>query len=101
MTRRSFLALSLAALVAVGCAFVPQRNLRLEEARRSYQVAAADPQIAARAPAELREAADILEQADLARDTLDDVAVVDHLAYLARQRVKIARESAKLRANSP
>ena len=101
MTRRSFLALSLAALVAVGCAFVPQRNLRLEEARRAYQVAAADPQIAARAPAELREAADILEQADLARDTLDDVAVVDHLAYLARQRVKIARESAKLRANSP
>jgi len=34
-------------------------------------------------------------------DTLEDVAVVDHLAYLAKQRVAIARESAKLRAKGP
>ena len=100
MTRRSLLALSLAALVAAGCAFVPPRNLRLDEARRAYQVAASDPQIAAHASAELRQAADILQQAFHARDTLDDVAVVDHLAYLAGQRVAIARESAKLRSDS-
>lgn len=80
---------------------MPQRNARLEEARRAYREAAADPQIALHAAAELSQAADLLEQASLARDTLDDVAVVDHLAYVARQRVAIARESAKLRAKSP
>jgi hypothetical protein len=89
------------ALIAAACAFIPQRNPRLDEARREYQHAVADPEVARYAAAELRLAAELLEQASLARDTLDDVAVVDHLAYVAKQRVAIARESAKLRAKAP
>ncbi len=101
MRRRANAAFALAVLFASSCAFVPQRNLRLEEAQRELRDAAADPEVAQLAAAELRRAAEILEDAALARDTLDDTAVVDHLAYVAKQRVAIARESAKLRAKSP
>lgn len=77
-----------------GCAFVPQKNLRLDEARGAYAAAMANPAVATYAPAELRLAAEALERAAAARDTLDDPAVVDHLAYLAKQRVAIGREAA-------
>jgi hypothetical protein len=81
-----------------GCAFVPQENLRLEEARRSYAGAKADPAVAPFARPELRLAAEALERAAAARDTLDDPAVVDHRSYLARQHVAIGREAALQRA---
>jgi len=93
--------IALAALAAASCAFLPQRHVRLDEARRAYQEAAADRGVALHAGTQLRQAAELLEQASLAHDTLDDVAVVDHLAYLAKQRVAIARESARLRAKGP
>ena len=81
----------------VGCAFVPQKNLRLDDAQRAHAEALADPAVARLAPAELQTAADILDRAGAARDTLQDAALVDHLSYLARQRVAIAREAARLR----
>ena len=56
-----------------------------------------DGPIARHAPGELLGADEVLARAGAARDTLDDPAVVDHLAYLARQRLAIARESARLR----
>jgi len=99
LTRPAGIALAL--LVVVSCAFVPQRNTRLEEARRAFREAAADPEVARNAARELKQAAELLEEASLAQDTLGDVAVVDHLAYLATQRVAIARESAKLRSRRP
>ena len=98
MTMRTALA---CLLVVAACAFVPQRNARLEEARQAFREAVAEPEVARHAAPELRQAAELLEQASRARDTLDDAAVVDHLAYVARQRVAIAREVAKLRAKSP
>lgn len=77
-----------------GCAFVPQENLRLEEARRSYADAMANPAVASFARPELKLAAEALERAAAARDTLDDPAVVDHRSYLAKQQVAIARQAA-------
>ena len=90
---------SLAALLAflAGCAFVPQQNVRLDDARRAYAEALADPAVAGNAAVELQVAGDVLERAGAARDRLDDPAVVDHLSYLARQRVAIAREAARIR----
>jgi hypothetical protein len=87
-----------AATALTGCVFIPGSYPRLEEARVAQAEAAADPRIVRFAAAELRKAAEALEQARVARDTLDDPAVVDHLAYVARQRVAIAREAARLEA---
>jgi hypothetical protein len=57
------------ALIAAACAFIPQRNPRLDEARREYQEAVADPEVARFAATELRQAAELLEQASLARES--------------------------------
>lgn len=92
---------SIAGVVAaalVGCAFVPQHFVRLDEARTAVDEAAADRNVIRYAAAELRRARETLEQAIAARDTLQDPALVEHLAYLARQRVAIARETAALEA---
>ena len=99
MKRRNFMTLMLvASLWTGGCAFVPKHNLRLEEARSAYDLAMADSQVARLAQAELDKAHELLERATIARNTLDDVAEVDHLAYLAKQRVAIGRETALQRA---
>jgi hypothetical protein len=97
ISRLGLAALALGAFAA-GCAFVPKPNSRLDAAIAAQREAEADPQVARHAGAELRAAAEYVEKARVARDTLDDPAVVDHLAYVARQRVAIAREAARLRA---
>jgi hypothetical protein len=80
-----------------GCAFVPKDYPRLDEARAQRTAAQSNPDIARLSPAELRTADEVLDRAGNARNTLDDPAVVDHLAYLAKQRLAIAREAAELR----
>lgn len=82
-------------MAAAGCAFVPKNNLRLEEARVLYRAAQTDGDLGRLAPSELARAQDTFHLADSAWNTLDDVAVVDHLAYLAKQRLAIARETAR------
>ncbi len=90
---------SVAAAIAVsGCAFVPKAYPRLDEAREAHMRAAADPEVALHASAELRVAAEALESAVAARNTLADPAVVDHLAYVAKQRAVISIEVASLRS---
>jgi hypothetical protein len=91
-------ALAIALAVCDGCAFMPRDYARLDEARQAYAEALRDPTVAGFAPMELQAAAEVLERAGKARDTLDDPAVVDHLSYLARQRVAIAREAARMRS---
>ena len=91
-------ALAIALAVCAGCAFIPRDYARLDEARQAYAEALRDPTVAGFAPMELQAAAEVLERAGKARDTLDDPAVVDHLSYLARQRVAIAREAARMRS---
>ncbi len=97
MTGIRFLAPAIAFALCAGCAFMPRDYVRLDEARRAYAEAAADPAVTGFAAAELKVAGELLERAAKARDTLDDPAVVDHLSYLARQRVAIAREAARAR----
>lgn len=88
----------LGALFSLGaCAFVPQHSARLDDARVAYDEATDDPVVATLAAAELRRAGETLERAMHARATLDDIAVVDHLAYVAKQEVAIAREVARQR----
>jgi hypothetical protein len=95
MRRLSILLLASTAILG-GCAFVPKQNLRLEEARAAYRQAQADPLVAELAGNELRAAGEAQDRAVAASNGLDDPAVVDHLAYLARQRAVISRETAQL-----
>lgn len=91
-------ALAITLMACAGCAFIPRESLRLDEARQAYAEAQRDPTIAGFAAAELQAAGELLDRASHARDTLDDPAMVDHLCYLARQRVAIAREAARIRS---
>lgn len=97
-------ALSCALLIGIlawlgGCAFVPKDFARLDEARTMRGQAMSDARVARFAPAELASAEEALERARIARDTLDDSAVVDHLAYVAKQRFAIALATAQWRAS--
>jgi len=99
MSRAAVLALALAcALAAGGCAFAPKDYPRLDESRALRAGASAEANVARFAAAELRDADEMLARAGHARDTLDDAVVVDHLAYVAKQRLAIAREAGELRA---
>lgn len=92
-------ALALALVTALGaCSSVPARNLALEQAQSRFDAAQARPQVASLAAAELTRAREALRLAEKARADGESLAVVDHLAYLARQRVTIAEETATSRA---
>lgn len=92
-------ALALALVTALGaCSSVPARNLALEQAQSRFDAAQARPPVASLAAAELTRAREALRLAEKARADGESLAVVDHLAYLARQRVTIAEETATSRA---
>jgi len=94
MMTTSPLALSLIALaVLAGCSSVPDANPRLDEARSAYSTAQATPQTRDGAPVEMKLAGDALARANEAFARSEDTATVDHLAYLARQRVALAQEA--------
>lgn len=95
--RSRSLAAVLLCVIVVACAFVPKTNPRLEEARAARNSTIADAQLTRLAPGELQRGNETLTLAEHAWNTLDDVAVVDHLAYLAKQRFAIAREIAQRR----
>lgn len=90
---------ALAALVTLGaCSTVPANNALLNEARSEHQMAQDSPQVRDLAGKELMQASEALRKADEAAERRDSVADVDHLAYLARQRVGIAQQTARQRA---
>ena len=83
------------ALLIAGCAVSPPSNQPLDQARASVAAAQADSTVLRYAAAELDAASRTLEDAERARSA-DEGA---HLAYLAEQRSRIAREIAHARAN--
>lgn len=97
MKTRIFVLATLAAALAA-CGSVPNRNSSLDQARSSYAAAQANPQINALAADELKSAAEALRVADNANKDDSPTGTVDHLAYLAAQRVVIAEETASSRA---
>ncbi len=87
----------IAAAVLASCSSMPQ-NSQLTEAHRSYDAARSDPQVATLAPSELREAGYSLAKADNALNKDENEAKVNQLAYIAGQKVKIAKEAAQRKA---
>lgn len=89
-----------AAIVAAiaGCAITPQAEQSLAGARDAYQQAQADPHVKQLAPVEFSEAGRALTRAEqLARDNADS-EWIEHRAYIAMQRSRIARQTAAMRA---
>lgn len=87
---RTTMAMAIAAAL-VACASAPTSNPKLDEARSAYNRAAADPQLVRSAPVELRQAQEALAKSEAALRIGDDMAEVEHFAYLARQRTEVAR----------
>lgn len=89
-------ALTLSAFAALAaCSSTPTHNTTLDEARRSYRSAQDNGRTQELAGAELKQAGDALALADAAWSRRDGTAEVEHLAYVARQRVAIAEEVAR------
>ena len=85
----------LASLLASACAGIsPQANQQLEEARAAYRTAAADPAVQANAQAELKSAQDSLQIAERMAENGEPTELVEHNAYLAEQRSRIATRTA-------
>lgn len=99
MTRTPFRPFSLTliavAALAAGCSSVPTDNALLEQARGEYRVAQTSPATRELAPVELQQAGDALTRANDALARKAKAAEVEHLAYLARQRIAIAQETAR------
>ncbi len=84
-----------AALLLAGCVVTPNESPAVNEARMAYGQAESDPLVVDNAPLALRDAEDALRQAEQLLAAGADPAEVDHQAYLAKQRVAIARELAQ------
>ncbi len=90
---------ALAVAVLAGCASAPTSNSMLDQARSDYNAAQANNRTLALAPNEMKQAGDALAMADAAFNRSEDTARVNQLAYLARQRVALAQETANRKAS--
>lgn len=85
-------------VILIGCGGPPQNNPLLVQAEESYRVAENDSLIVMKAPVALKEAEEALEQSQQIWREKGDAKYVEHYAYIAQQKTKIARETAKLNA---
>ncbi len=90
-SRRSLSAIAGLLLVA-GCAGMPKENAMLTDAREAYRSASADPRVVRSAAVELKSAEQSLREAESIMSRGGELDMVEHQAYLARQRVNIALE---------
>ena len=88
--------LNLIALAALaGCSSIPDANPQLESARSDYRTAQESPRVRELAAPQLQQAGEALKKAETLWTQKDDVADVNHWAYIARQRAAIAQETAQ------
>ena len=85
-------------LFFASCGGPPAQNPLLDEATSSYEAAEQDEDIVRFAPVALKEAEETLDMSRTLWEAKADKVVVDHHAYLAKQRTLIARETAALNA---
>lgn len=93
-----FAGIAVMALILVGCGGSPESNQMLQEARTAYQGAENDTLVVKKAPVALEEAEEAIAAAQSALSQGLEKAEVDHRAYIAQQRVKIAKQTAALNA---
>lgn len=96
-----YFSLPLAAIVLVtlsACNTTPPEKSPLTLARSEHQAARDNPQTVSLAASELQEADAAMQRANKADAAREPAATVNHLSYLARQRVAIAEEVGKQKA---
>lgn len=77
------------------CQSLPTNSAMLEKARSDYRAAEANPTVRELAKVEWRQASDALYEADRAWGARnEDADEIEHMAYMAKQRVAIAQETA-------
>jgi outer membrane protein OmpA-like peptidoglycan-associated protein len=79
--------------VMTACSTTP--NPSLTEAHENYISARSSAEVTSQAPLELKDANDALQKAEHAFNEDENSTTVNHLAYIANQKVGIARETAK------
>lgn len=88
-----------AATVLAGCSSMPASDSPLVLARSEYGAAQSNSQVSQFAAGELRQAGESLDRANAASAKREKDSVVDHLAYVTRQQIAIARETAAQKAS--
>ncbi len=88
----------LAGTVLSACSMQPTKTSLLDDARSGYRAAQSNPEVTKLAPVEFQQAGIALDKANEASTKREELEVINHLAYLAKQRVAIAQETAKLKA---
>lgn len=91
----SFYAVLLGFLL-MGCGGPPEKNPLLKEAESTYQKAEKDSLVVTNAPVALKEAEEALEYSRNLWKEGADGELVRHYAYISKQKVSIARETAKM-----
>lgn len=90
-------AMLVASLGLAGCASTPKDNATLSQARAAYAQAETDPSVVKYAPIELKAAKDAINTAEGALKERKEPAQVEHLSYIAKQKVAITQETARLK----
>ncbi len=96
-TAKAILLISAVCMGIAGCSSTPKNNATLDTAHANYDMAQADPNVQKYAAVELKDAGDALAKADNSLKEHDKPAVVEHLAYLAKQKTAIAQTQAQLK----
>ncbi len=84
--------------VLTACGGPPQNNPLLTEAEQAYNKAENDSLVVLKAPVALKEAEENLEKSQEIWQNKGDKELVEHYAYLAKQKTAIATETAKMNA---
>ena len=95
--RKSILVASALAAAVISACASNAPNASLESARIAVNQTADNPEVARRAPLELKAARDTIDKADSVWRNDRDDAEVSHLSYLAKQRAEVARNLARSR----
>ena len=82
------------ALVAAACTTAPTTQL-LDRARDEYRAVQESPMAASYAPLEAKQAGDALALANAAAENRESAERIDHLAYIAQQKIALTREAVK------
>jgi outer membrane protein OmpA-like peptidoglycan-associated protein len=98
MKNHRFALTLIAAAVLAACSSMPESDSPLAQARNDYSNAQSNPQVVSLAASELKQASDSLDKANNAQSKGESRNVVDHLAYVTKQQVAIAQETARQKA---
>ncbi|WP_426196876.1 OmpA family protein [Massilia sp. DWR3-1-1] len=91
-------AVLVSAVMLAACSSTPTTTSTLDQARGDFIAANNNPQVSSFAPLEFKQASDALDVANAAAVKRESLETIDRLAYLAKQKIAIARQVASQKA---